>query len=362
MNLGDDIIRLLLDELRPTDLVNFALTNRHVHSVAEKHLAEHQYLMSKYTIVCLDAWCSHEQGCGFIPEHPADLVELCVPHSRIFEYIKCVNVEDNIIGGIDALSGPSMERIKSKIMENDHLTAIYNGLSPNSYLRELDLFAYPGRIMDYFLWHVSHTVVIRKPLPQTLPDTINELAHLAKECNLQYAVPAITQWKCLRVSTCQRTLNPRDLAHPADGTMHFISEFDAEWYDVVSNILWLGLENMCEILVRSLEYLHVEFDCSPDQELIENDLYCPHWLERHDRYLRRLFEHPGSLLREVHLCGSLNRVTEHSDFPSPDRLNRPECKQSSTVNLQSNLTKTGNYFDLRVTRGCDDPLATEEAP
>lgn len=90
MKLDDDVLLLIINQLRKDDLA-FALVNRRVHSLAHTRLAEHQRLL-KYTFPCLDPSCTHEQGCTISVKHPVDMLEVCQPGSKVFDYIKCVSI------------------------------------------------------------------------------------------------------------------------------------------------------------------------------------------------------------------------------------------------------------------------------
>lgn len=94
LDLSDDILHLLWQHIDPFDIVNFALTDRHVHALGYKRLSEHRELVKKYTVVCIDSHgaCNHQRGCTFKAKHPIDILVDVAEKPIIASYIRSITL------------------------------------------------------------------------------------------------------------------------------------------------------------------------------------------------------------------------------------------------------------------------------
>ena len=94
LDLSDDILLELWHHVEPSDIVNFALANRRIHHLGFKRLADHQALVKKYTIVCINGLntCNHGRGCTFIASHPVDLLVAVADRPVVASYIRSITL------------------------------------------------------------------------------------------------------------------------------------------------------------------------------------------------------------------------------------------------------------------------------
>lgn len=280
MRLSDDILLLLLDDLslKPADLVSFALANRRVHGVAHTHLAEHQSLIREFTIVCLDALCTHEKGCGFFCGDPVDLVEFCKPGLRIFEYIKCVNLGFGARRFMDSVTMTNWQADTiAKVKKNEYVNSIYEGVIEGTLFLTANRFLHPAIMESLFLWQLSRPTVIRVPTTNRLLSCLSIATSTATECNIQGPISSIHHWKHLIISVGEQRLDSGYLNHTADNTMHLVVVCEATQNLLTLIRFWSALQNMCQVHLCSFERIIVDFGHLPaDNDPIDSEIYWRH--------------------------------------------------------------------------------------
>lgn len=337
MRLDDDILLLVLDKLSTVDMfdmVSSALTNHRVHSLAQKHLSEHQYLL-RFERPCLSHACTHEHRCTFVAKHPADILEVCQPGSKVFDYIgsdsKYLENSDTYQ---DSLRLEGIRKAKAIPYLHDLFA---NRVDPNGW----NDFWQPRLLEKLFLFLLKRPVVIQMPSIQMFRGHVSDFLEVHQEFGYEMPVPNPANPTRLLVSAIESLGNLSRLTrNTLERVMHFIF-ITQDLQDIFrSTTFWTRLGILAT-------YMEIE----------KADIHLGRYMDGHEEELGKLdpygdilppyaFGPRTSKQRQLRFTGSLGL---RPIFADSERLK--DCMHERpwyTVDVTEN--ELDDYFEITFTR------------
>lgn len=342
MKLDDDILLLVINQLQKDDLV-FALVNRRVHSLAHTRLVEHQHLL-KYTLICLDPNCTHEQGCTLIVEHPVDILEVCQPGSKVFDYIKCVNI-GSPAKYFEDYEYPEHLRLegmrKAKLIP--YMQDIFDRVSPSEILRIGDNFWEPMELEKLFLSRLMRPVVVQTtPFLNTslvFSGHMLTLANIYRQCGYEAPVPDPVPSTRLVISAIESLGDPTHLTRNIPNlAMHLVVVSEGlHVFGSGSTEFWLSLGSLT--FDMKIEEVDIHLGHAMSDATYQMNPY------RH-LHINLILSRPRTTLQKIRFCGSLSF---RSQFSSQEHLNDPE-NQRPDIDVQVSEDKLNDCFELTISK------------